>query len=200
MIVTLFLWLFYTLPAGQTSNALDFLTRNQTRPYTVRVSKLLCTDQPYKHVEVHVCNVKLQRNKPAVFNLHFTVLKPANFVRFMITMNYKYNTYTPFLEKLDFELCSYIANDWKKGTNKMADLFLELATAQIEWIKKCPYYVMGRYNVTDFEIRTDMLPQFVPAGDFRFDFRTFTENNETLLNFQLFCNIRARGVFDLSMG
>lgn len=114
---------------------------NLTRPYLIRVSKFICVEQPYKNTEVHVCNIKLHRNKPASLNLHFTFTKPTKIMHLAFTMFYKYTTFQPFLMQFDIDLCHYFSEQRGKGINKIADFVIDFATSQVSWIDRCPYYV-----------------------------------------------------------
>lgn len=114
---------------------------NSTRPFMVRLTKLLCNNQPYKNTEVHICSMKFRRSKPPCYNLHLTFTKPTESFHLHFVVYFKYNTYRQVLPPLDFDMCKYLAVEKGKGTNKLGDMIFRFLKKQFDSITRCPLYV-----------------------------------------------------------
>lgn len=58
----------------------------------------------------------------------------------------------------------------------------------------------GNYSFLNFPANAVDHPPFVPAGDYRFDFRIFNENNQTIIFPRMYVTIKAKGKNILAMG
>lgn len=114
--------------------------KNSSRPFTIKVLKMICVNQPYSYTVVKTCKVKLARNQPAKLNLAFDILRPANSLFLSYVLNYKYNTYKPLLFDDSFDMCRFMAEEGT-GTNVLMNFMYKIATSQITWLHKCPYVV-----------------------------------------------------------
>ncbi|KAL9696494.1 hypothetical protein quinque_016073 [Culex quinquefasciatus] len=171
--------------------------KNSSRPFTIKVLKMICVNQPYGYTVVKTCKAKLARNQPTKLNLAFDIQRPANSLFLSYVLNYKYTTYRPLLFDDSFDMCRFMAEQGG-GTNVLMNFMYKIATSQITWLHKCPY--IGLQNMSDFVLDEGLMPSFLPAGDFRADTRIFDKANETIVDFQIFYSVRAKGLFDLSMG
>ncbi|XP_065095375.1 uncharacterized protein LOC135717306 [Ochlerotatus camptorhynchus] len=185
---------------GFAQKDLDFSSiggKNTSRPFTIKVLKMICPDQPYGYTVVKTCKAKLARNQPTKLNMAVDIQRPANKLFLSYVLNYKYNTYKPLLFDDSFDLCRFMLEQGT-GNNLLMNFMYQVAKSQISWLHKCPYE--GLVNMTDFVLDESLMPTFLPAGDFRSDTRIFDDSNETIVYLQIFYSIRAKGLFDLSMG
>lgn len=114
--------------------------KNDTRPFSIKVLKMVCIDQPYNYTLLHTCKVKIARNQPAKLYLVLEILRPANALFMSYILNYKYNTYRPLLFDDSFNFCSFMSEQGS-GINMLMNFMYKIASSQIKWLHKCPYVV-----------------------------------------------------------
>uniref|UniRef100_A0A182W836 Spaetzle domain-containing protein n=1 Tax=Anopheles minimus TaxID=112268 RepID=A0A182W836_9DIPT len=64
---------------------------SKPKPFQLRIVKILCMDQPYKHTIVHHCKTVVRRNQPTLLNLSVTIPEVINFGYINIKIEYKFN-------------------------------------------------------------------------------------------------------------
>lgn len=132
-----------TVRSGFAEKDIDFSIvgdKNISRPFTLKVLRMICPDQPYDYTVVKTCKAKLTRNQPTKLHLALDIQRPANKLFLSYVLNYKYNTYKPLLFDDSFDLCRFMA---EKGTgnNLLMNFMYRIAKSQISWLHKCPYEV-----------------------------------------------------------
>lgn len=81
----------------------------------------------------------------------------------------------------------------------MLNIILESVKKYSNFIQKCPYNI-GILSAVDFPVDTIDFPPFVPAADYRIDIRVFNDKNVTILGYNVFLTIEAKGIHQLLVG
>uniref|UniRef100_A0A182N6F5 Uncharacterized protein n=1 Tax=Anopheles dirus TaxID=7168 RepID=A0A182N6F5_9DIPT len=102
-----------SMPAGDFRLDVWFRTTdNKTlfAPFTVRVTKFVCTDTPYELSELLHCKTTLRRNKPTLFNFSVHIPMVLNTIFLELRTFYRFNDFQQFPIDLNTEICSYFRN------------------------------------------------------------------------------------------
>ena len=83
---------------------------NESRPFTIRVTRFVCTETPYQVSELLQCKTILRRNSPTFFNITLHVPKVLNVVYFQLKTYYRLNDYQAFPVDVLLEACAYLRN------------------------------------------------------------------------------------------
>ncbi|EAU77827.1 AGAP012562-PA, partial [Anopheles gambiae str. PEST] len=81
---------------------------NSSRPFQLRLVKMLCIDQPYTRAILHHCKTVLRRNQPTLLNLSLTIPEVITKCFVSLKIEYKFNLYQPFLFDTMIEACQFL--------------------------------------------------------------------------------------------
>lgn len=186
--------------------------KNDTRPFTIHVMRLLCVDMPYVETTVHECRVILRRNQRSLMSVSVYVPKLYNYLLLQVRLYYKFTTYQPLLLDVDFEGCSYVrqpVNDrnidyfYRMLYNLLPGMVYPcphgvsvIALQNIVLLKKSLqfYDLQNRTYTALTEFKEEYAPKSIPAGEYRFDLRIASRVNVTLLRLQTYFTVRRRGI------
>uniref|UniRef100_A0A182XH60 Uncharacterized protein n=1 Tax=Anopheles quadriannulatus TaxID=34691 RepID=A0A182XH60_ANOQN len=162
---------------------------NESRPFTIRVTRFICTETPYEVSELLQCKTVLRRNKPTFFNVILHVPKVLNVVYFQVKTYYRLNEYQAFPVDISVEACAYLRNPSEDifSRHVMSVVFITMP----DLLYYCP-----QGNTTyraAFWLEDKFFPMSVPAGDYRMDIRFSDELNKTLISYQVHFSVRRRG-------
>uniref|UniRef100_A0A182W0R4 Uncharacterized protein n=1 Tax=Anopheles minimus TaxID=112268 RepID=A0A182W0R4_9DIPT len=175
-------------PHGVTTNEDE--QENKTRPFSLRVVKLLCINQPYEETVVNECRVILRRNERSLIVASVTAPKVYVYILIQYKLYYKFTTYKPLLVDGELELCSYMRGP---KTSPLENYALRVMKELLpNTIYPCPHGNKTYSERTEF--KEEYAPKSVPAGDYRLDVRFANRLNVTLFWIQAFGTVRRRGV------
>ncbi|XP_041764374.1 uncharacterized protein LOC121589494 [Anopheles merus] len=164
---------------------------NNSKSFTVRVTRFVCTETPYEVSELVQCKTVLRRNKPTFFNLTVQVPNVLNLIYFQVKTFYRLNDYQPFPISIITEVCSYLRNP-------SDDVFSRhLMSVFFETIPHLLYYC-PHGNTTyhaEYWLEDKFFPKSMPAGDYRQDVWFRDEQNKTMLSYQAFFSVRRNGIW-----
>ena len=81
---------------------------NSSRPFQLRLVKMLCIEQPYTRAILHHCKTVLRRNQPTLLNLSLTIPEVITKCFVSLKIEYKFNLYQPFLFNAMVEGCQFL--------------------------------------------------------------------------------------------
>ncbi|XP_052891319.1 uncharacterized protein LOC128299398 [Anopheles moucheti] len=165
--------------------------KNDTKSFTVRVTRFICTETPYEVSELLQCKTVLRRNKPTFFNFTVHVPMVLNTVNFQVKTYYRLNNYQGFPINLNTEVCGYLRNP-------SDDIFSRhLMSIMFETIPHLMYYCPhGNTTYTvSYWLEDKFFPKSMPAGDYRQDVWFRTEQNKTLFSYQVYFSVRRMGIW-----
>uniref|UniRef100_A0A182T1X4 Uncharacterized protein n=1 Tax=Anopheles maculatus TaxID=74869 RepID=A0A182T1X4_9DIPT len=163
---------------------------NGTRLFRVQIKRYVCIDTPYQQTELLECRTVLRRNKLPLFLLAVNVPQRVDYAMIHVKLNYKFNTYQPFLINDQLEGCEYM----RTPKNDPFSIFLYKVVQKMipDMVHPCPH---GNkiYNQT-IEFKESYTPKSIPAGDYRMDVRISDRQNVTLIAVQVFGTARKLGI------
>uniref|UniRef100_A0A182VPM4 Uncharacterized protein n=1 Tax=Anopheles minimus TaxID=112268 RepID=A0A182VPM4_9DIPT len=164
--------------------------KNVTRPFTVRVTRLICINIPYEETVVKECRVILRRNERSLIGVSVYAPKVYNFVRLQFRLHYKFTTFQPFMIDGEVEICAYLQRPTIDPLfNYVHGITKELFPSMVH---PSPH---GNKTYTEWtEFKDEYAPKSIPAGDYRMDVRLANQLNVTLFWVQAFGTVRRKGV------
>uniref|UniRef100_A0A182W0R6 MD-2-related lipid-recognition domain-containing protein n=1 Tax=Anopheles minimus TaxID=112268 RepID=A0A182W0R6_9DIPT len=177
---------------GSIANSKDVFSggSNGTRAYTIFINRFVCVDMPYEKTEVLECRTVLRRNKLPLLRIVVNTPYVIDYVMIHIQLNYKFNTFQPFLINDMVEGCQYLRTP---KYDPLSIYLLNIGKQMVpEVVQPCP---QGNriYNQT-VEFKESYAPKSVPAGAYRFDIRLSDRLNVTMLAVQVFGGVRRQGI------
>ncbi|XP_053679941.1 uncharacterized protein LOC128730876 [Anopheles nili] len=158
-------------------NRTNFLRLNNTKQYTFRITKYVCTGAPYKRSNLHYCKTILRRNQPTMINVSLTVPEEVYIGWVVVKLYYKFATYQPFLIDAVFEACEYLKNrPINPVVTYVKDIMQETAPSLMSL---CPH---------------GHTPRSVPAGEYRLDITFSLHDNVTAFAFETYIIARRKGI------
>uniref|UniRef100_A0A182QPM9 Uncharacterized protein n=1 Tax=Anopheles farauti TaxID=69004 RepID=A0A182QPM9_9DIPT len=164
---------------------------NESKPFTVHVTKYVCTETPYNESELLQCKTILRRNKPALFNISVHVPIVLNTFFFEVKTYYRLNDYQQFPAEIHTEVCSYFRHPSEDILSR------HIMSVMFETVPHLMYYC-PHGNTTyhaAFWIEDRFFPKSMPAGDFRMDVRFRTVRNITILAYRIYFSVRRQGIW-----
>uniref|UniRef100_A0A182RQI5 Uncharacterized protein n=2 Tax=Anopheles funestus TaxID=62324 RepID=A0A182RQI5_ANOFN len=208
LIITIFLIKWQNSHGEVIANEADL--KNFTRPFTIRVTRLLCINMPYEETVVKECRAILRRNQRSLICVTIDLPKVYNYIMLQFRLYYKFTSFKPLLIDGQVEVCSYLRNPKRDPLNTY--MYEVLKKLMPNTVHPCPHGVsVGVVEMNlrlqlclhDFQNKTyaersefkeEYAPKSVPAGDYRMDLRFASESNVTLQWNQLFFTVRRKGV------
>uniref|UniRef100_A0A182R5B0 Uncharacterized protein n=1 Tax=Anopheles funestus TaxID=62324 RepID=A0A182R5B0_ANOFN len=164
---------------------------NVTRPYQLRLVKVLCVDQPYKRTIVHYCKTVPRRNQLTLFNLSVFIPDVLNKVFVSLKVEFKYNQYQPFLFDTRVEACQFLRD---KPIDPLSLYLYNLFEESVPTIlTPCPHG-NRTYDIL-WTMDERLSPRSVPAGDYRVTGHWETVDNVTIAKLEIYLAVRRRGIF-----
>uniref|UniRef100_A0A182Y6N0 Uncharacterized protein n=1 Tax=Anopheles stephensi TaxID=30069 RepID=A0A182Y6N0_ANOST len=155
---------------------------NRTRIFQVQIKRFVCVETPYQQTELLECRTVLRRNRLPLFLVSLRAPQTIDYAMIHLKLNYKFNTYQPFLINDQVEGCEYL----RTLKNDPFSIYVYDVVRQIlpALVRPCP---QGKqtYNQT-IEFKESYAPKSVPAGDYRFDVRISNRENVTLIAVEVF--------------
>uniref|UniRef100_A0A182W0R5 MD-2-related lipid-recognition domain-containing protein n=1 Tax=Anopheles minimus TaxID=112268 RepID=A0A182W0R5_9DIPT len=147
--------------------------KNVTRPFSLRVVKLLCINQPYEETVVKECRVILRRNERSLICVSIYVPKVYHQLFIQFRLHYKFTTYKPLLIDGEIELCSYSRGPKK---NPLENYVLGVMQEMLpNTVHPCPH---GNKTYNERTVyKEEYAPKSMPAGDYRMDIRFASSTN-----------------------
>ncbi|XP_062545613.1 uncharacterized protein LOC134212096 [Armigeres subalbatus] len=170
------------------------------RPFTVRTTRFLCTGHP-QYCRIDVCKLKLHRNGSSTISFRAIFPEPLQPVYGAMKIWYKtnVNVWRPLLGIDEWgDICQFLGATENKFTMMQVIYSHTLKQMMPNVSLTCP--LQGSIEYKDFTYYDYMFPPFLPAGNYRNDITLLTPNNHTILALQYYGTVRAKGIFDLSMG
>ncbi|XP_053667464.1 uncharacterized protein LOC128717816 [Anopheles marshallii] len=164
--------------------------KNETRPFSIRVTRVMCIDTPYEESELLECRVILRRKQRSLISVSMYVPKVYNFMWLQFRLHYKFTTFQPFLMEGEIEVCTYLKRPQLNPLyNYMHGMLKDLLPSTVH---PCPHGNKTYAERTEF--KEEYAPRSIPAGDYRMDLRFASRSNVTLFFIQTFFTARRRGV------
>ncbi|XP_050088194.1 uncharacterized protein LOC126572708 [Anopheles aquasalis] len=164
---------------------------NDTKEFTMRVSRYVCVETPYQRSHLNYCRSQLRRNQPTLFNISVHVPERLDYMYIQVKTYYKYNTFQTFPVEVVVEVCSFLRNPSPDVISRhILSVLIELMPA---YAHHCPHGNVT-YNVL-FWLEERFLPKSMPAGDYRLDAWFRMHDNVTFFAYKVFITIRRKGVF-----
>uniref|UniRef100_A0A182SF24 Uncharacterized protein n=1 Tax=Anopheles maculatus TaxID=74869 RepID=A0A182SF24_9DIPT len=115
---------------------------NDTKSFTVRVTRFICTETPYEVSELLQCKTVLRRNRPTFFNVTVHVPEVLNTIFFEVKTYYRLNDYQEFPINIVVEVCAYFRNPSE-------DVFSRhLMSVMFETVPQVIYYCPHGVNIS----------------------------------------------------
>uniref|UniRef100_A0A4Y0BP43 Uncharacterized protein n=1 Tax=Anopheles funestus TaxID=62324 RepID=A0A4Y0BP43_ANOFN len=86
--------------------------------YSLKVTKYVCIDTPYKESTLHYCKSIPRRNAPTLISLSVHVPNRYNDIVVKVQLFYKFSTYQPFLITMETQGCEFVRHPPKFGIEK----------------------------------------------------------------------------------
>ncbi|XP_035776442.1 uncharacterized protein LOC118458258 [Anopheles albimanus] len=193
---------------------------NNTKAYTIKITKYLCVGTPYQRSTLHYCKTVLQRNRPAKLNVSLSVQETLNYVWVTVKLYYKFKTFQPLLIDMEQEGCEYVRN---RPIIPLTDYIYDIFKKTVPDLSTpCPhgvsisYIVPSYYQCGNVWISVDELleidsrqnrtytivwwfeerytPKSMPAGDYRVDVQFIAQDNVLLFALEAYFAVRRKGV------
>uniref|UniRef100_A0A182M2W2 Uncharacterized protein n=1 Tax=Anopheles culicifacies TaxID=139723 RepID=A0A182M2W2_9DIPT len=164
---------------------------NDSKSFSVRVTRFICTEAPYEVSELLYCKTVLRRNKPTFFNVSVHVPMVLNKLYFNVKTYYRLNDYQAFPIDILVEVCAYFRNPSE-------DIFSRhLMSIMFETVPQVLYYCPhgNTTYIISYWLEDKFFPKSMPAGDYRQDVWFRTEENKTIFSYRVFFSIRRMGIF-----
>uniref|UniRef100_A0A182Y6N1 Uncharacterized protein n=1 Tax=Anopheles stephensi TaxID=30069 RepID=A0A182Y6N1_ANOST len=163
---------------------------NETRPFKLHVTRLICIDLPYAETTVNECRVILRRNQRSLMKVSINVPKVYNFLLLQYRLHYKFTTFQPLLIDGELEVCSYMRGP--KTSILENYIYGVMSDLLSNTVYPCPHGNKTYTEITEF--KEEYAPKSIPAGDYRMDLRFASKSNVTLLWLQGFATVKRRGI------
>uniref|UniRef100_A0A182YDZ5 MD-2-related lipid-recognition domain-containing protein n=1 Tax=Anopheles stephensi TaxID=30069 RepID=A0A182YDZ5_ANOST len=164
---------------------------NSSRPFQLRLMKILCVDQPYNRSVVHYCKTVLRRNQPTMLNISITIPFVIDFCYITIKIDYKFNEYQPFLFNARAEGCQFLR---ERPVDPLSlYLYNIFAESLPTLVRPCPHG-NRTYDIL-WTMDERLSPRSVPAGDYRVTAIWEAEEGDTIIHLQIYCAVRRKGIF-----
>uniref|UniRef100_A0A182KGV1 Uncharacterized protein n=1 Tax=Anopheles christyi TaxID=43041 RepID=A0A182KGV1_9DIPT len=164
---------------------------NESKSFSLRVTRFICTETPYEVSELLQCKTVLRRNKPTFLNLTVHIPQVLNTLYFQVKTYYRLNDYQAFPIDILMEVCSYLS---KPSEDIFSRHLLSVFFVTIpHMLYYCPHG-----NTTyraSFWLEDKFFPKSMPAGDYRMDVWFRDELNKTILAYQAYFSVRRMGVW-----
>uniref|UniRef100_A0A182IKS1 ZP domain-containing protein n=1 Tax=Anopheles atroparvus TaxID=41427 RepID=A0A182IKS1_ANOAO len=163
---------------------------NETKPFTVRVTKFVCSETPYEESELLQCKTTLRRNRPTFINITLHVPVVLNKFFMHIRTFYRFTDYQAVPFEIVFEVCEYMRHPPTDALGHHVIAVIRETAPQI--LFQCPHgnatYRVGYWMEERF------FPQSTPAGDYRQEIRLSTPQNKTLFACAVFFSVRRHNI------
>uniref|UniRef100_A0A182MGV6 MD-2-related lipid-recognition domain-containing protein n=1 Tax=Anopheles culicifacies TaxID=139723 RepID=A0A182MGV6_9DIPT len=156
---------------------------------TVRVTKMVCINTPYKHTFLKNCEMEEFPN--GTVGLHISVHIPnvINYVEVIVKAYYKYTTYQPFMIDWNMEYCQAARVGRFNPSHALVMKIIEETLP--EFYYPCPH---GNRTYTVFWLLpARLLPQSLPSGDYRLDIFYRDSSKTDMFAMQMFAGVRRLG-------
>uniref|UniRef100_A0A240PMV8 MD-2-related lipid-recognition domain-containing protein n=1 Tax=Anopheles christyi TaxID=43041 RepID=A0A240PMV8_9DIPT len=165
-------------------------SRNNGNNRTVRITKMLCIDTPYKYSTLTHCEMEQFRN--GTVGLHISVDIPIviNYLAVSAKVFYKYTSYRPFMIDWTLEYCRAARVGTFNPTNALIMKVIE--ESMPDFYYPCPH---GNRTYTIFWLlEPKFIPQTLPSGDYRLDIFYRDSTNTNLFAMQMYGAVRRQGI------
>ncbi|XP_035782099.1 uncharacterized protein LOC118461179 [Anopheles albimanus] len=163
---------------------------NESRDFSLHVSRFTCFETPYQRTKLHYCRTWLRRNEPTMLNISIHIPETLNEVSLHMKTFYKYKTYQYFPVEALIDVCAFLRNPTNNVLARHIYMVFKIVLPM--YTHQCPHgnltYAAG------FWLEERFLPKSVPAGDYRMDVWFRAKDNVTLLAAQVFGAIRRKGI------
>ncbi|XP_053667459.1 uncharacterized protein LOC128717808 [Anopheles marshallii] len=157
---------------------------------TVRVTKMLCINTPYKYTILKQCEMGQFPNGTVGLQISLDVPVVLNYVEINAKGYYKYRTYQPFMVDWTMEYCQAARSGVLNPTNALLMKFVEQTLPDFYY--PCPH---GNRTYTVFWLLPPkLLPQSLPSGDYRLDIFYRDSSRTDLFALQLYGAVRRLGI------
>ncbi|XP_049531446.1 uncharacterized protein LOC125948931 [Anopheles darlingi] len=163
---------------------------NDTKGYTMYVSRYVCIGQPYQRTTLNYCKSQQRPNLPTILNVSLTIPELVNVLYLKVKLSYKFKSIQSDPIDMLVEACSFLNNPSKDVVSR--HIFSVIAEVIPQFNHPCPFG-NTTYNVL-FWLEERHLPSSVPTGDYRYDAIFKAEDNVTLFSYQAFFGVRSKGV------
>ncbi|XP_035900840.1 uncharacterized protein LOC118507012 [Anopheles stephensi] len=164
---------------------------NETKSFTVRVTRFICTETPYEVSVLLHCKTVLRRNRPTVMNLSVYVPMVLNTINLQVKTFYRLNDYKEFPINLSTEICAYFRNPSEDIFSRHAmSVMLETIPHLVHY---CPHG--NKTYSAIYWLEDKYFPKSMPAGDYRQDVWFRSADNITLFAFEMYFSIRRKGIW-----
>ena len=107
--------------------------------HNLRITKMQCTNTPYKLSQLHLCRMEQLPNGTVALNISLDVRPVLNYLEITAKLFYKYTTYRPFMIDWSIELCQAYRMG---GINPSSALVLKIIETTVPNIYyACPHGV-----------------------------------------------------------
>uniref|UniRef100_A0A182RQI4 Secreted protein n=1 Tax=Anopheles funestus TaxID=62324 RepID=A0A182RQI4_ANOFN len=171
LIITIFLIKWQNSHGEVVANEAEL--KNKSRPFTIRVTRLLCINTPYEETVVKECRAILRRNQRSLMCVTVVAPKVYNYVMLQFRLHYKFTTFQPLLIDGQAEVCSYLRNPKRDPLNTY--MYEVLKKLMPNTVYPCPHG--NKTYVERSEYKEEYAPKSIPAGDYRMDLRFASESN-----------------------
>ncbi|XP_035900839.1 uncharacterized protein LOC118507011 [Anopheles stephensi] len=163
---------------------------NDTKSFTVRVTRFICAETPYETSELLNCKTVLRRNRPTFFNVTVRIPEVLNTLYFQMKTFYRLNDYQEFPVNVIVEICAYFRNPSEDIFSRhVMSVMLETLPHMVHY---CPHG-NKTYNAV-YWLEDKFFPKSVPAGDYRQDVWFRNGQNKTIFAYQAYFSVRRMGV------
>lgn len=167
---------------------------NKTNRFFLKAIKCTKNEENIKKVK---CHLKPTRDGYGLTTVAFETAKPLNDIWIHLKVFYKFGTiYRPWMVDTDVELCCTIAETCDSMLI-IRLLIKALKRCTQNFVHKCPYEGLnGMYDRNFDAIFTEMVPQVIPRGEYKFILRFHTKANESIFMVELKAELKAENVME----
>uniref|UniRef100_A0A182K8P3 MD-2-related lipid-recognition domain-containing protein n=1 Tax=Anopheles christyi TaxID=43041 RepID=A0A182K8P3_9DIPT len=166
--------------------------KNLTRPFKIKVHRVVCIDTPYEETILHECRTIFRRNQRPLLSVSLEVPKMYDYLMIHFQLYYKFTTYQTFLIDTKAEGCNLMRDH--KSDPKLNYMYGVLNDMMSPIVHPCPFG--NRTYIQQAMLKEENAPRSVPAGDYRMDVRLSSKTNVTVIWMQLYFEVRRKGILN----
>uniref|UniRef100_A0A4Y0BFN4 MD-2-related lipid-recognition domain-containing protein n=1 Tax=Anopheles funestus TaxID=62324 RepID=A0A4Y0BFN4_ANOFN len=163
---------------------------NSGSSYSLKVTKYVCIDTPYKESTLHYCKSIPRRNAPTMISVSMDVPNLYNDIVVKVHLFYKFSTYQPFLITTEGKACELIRHPPQWGIQKHVYDIMEDTVPEL--LVPCP---AGNrtYNIS-WCLQDKYAPRNIPAGEYKLQFKLVAQSTLNIFAMDVYFAVRNTGI------
>lgn len=138
---------------------------NETKPFILRVTKIICKGYPTAYFLLHQCRIQLKRNSPPLVVKRATMVKPIESAFLHVTLYYRFSgNYRPLLVDMELDACQYVQSFLtigNKSDDKFGPFMYQNIVDQMPWKGPCPWPAVSWSTSSIFGLTSSNIRFFV---------------------------------------